>query len=106
MGSNLLVFLLNELGLKLLDISIEKKRILLNASPDRSAASCPACEQKSHKVYSSYVRIMADLPLGTREVIILLHVRRFYCANITCQQVTFVERLPGLAIYYARRTIK
>jgi zinc-finger of transposase IS204/IS1001/IS1096/IS1165 len=65
---------------------------------------CPDCGRISRAVHSRYERHLADLPSLGRSVSVHLWVRRFYCRNIDCARQTFVERLPKLAVPFARRT--
>jgi transposase len=51
-----------------------------------------------------YLRRVADLPLGSRQFVLQLHVRRFYCHKPTCPRVTFAEKFPDITRRYARRT--
>ncbi len=37
-------------------------------------------------------------------MIVLLHVRRFFCEEGDCDRAIFAERLPGVAAHYGRRT--
>jgi hypothetical protein len=65
---------------------------------------CPACRRCSSRVHARYQRQLADLPLGGRQVQIIVHVRRFKCNNPRCGQATFSEQILGLTTPFARRT--
>jgi transposase len=65
---------------------------------------CPACRRCSSRVHARYQRQLADLPLGGRQVQIIVHVRRFKCVNPRCGQATFSEQILGLTTPFARRT--
>ena len=67
-------------------------------------AACPGCRRRSSRVHARYQRQLADLPFGGRQVQIVVHVRRFKCANPRCAQFTFSEQIPGLTTPFARRT--
>jgi transposase len=69
-----------------------------------SDAACPVCRHRSSRVHARYQRQLADLPLGGRQVQIIVHIRRFKCANRRCGQSTFSEQIPGLTTPFARRT--
>jgi transposase len=69
-----------------------------------SDAACPGCRRRSARVHARYQRQLSDLPLGGRRVRIIVHGRRFKCANPRCAQSTFSEQLPGLTTPFARRT--
>jgi transposase len=45
-----------------------------------------------------------DEPLGGRQVLIRLRVRRFFCSGRRCPRRTFAEQAPALAARYARRS--
>jgi transposase len=67
-------------------------------------AACSGCGRRSSRVHARYQRQLADLPLGGRQVQIIVHVRRFKCVNPRCGQSTFSEQIPGLTTPFARRT--
>ncbi|WP_201382008.1 ISL3 family transposase [Ktedonobacter sp. SOSP1-52] len=67
-------------------------------------AICPACQQESHRVHSSYTRSPADLPVSGQAVCLNLRVRRFRCQNQQCRRQTFVESLPEVVPRYGRQT--
>jgi transposase len=69
-----------------------------------SDAACPGCRRRSARVHGRYQRQLSDLPLGGRPVRVIVHVRRFKCANPRCAQATFSEQVPGLTTPFARRT--
>jgi transposase len=65
---------------------------------------CPDCQESSRSIHSRYTRHPQDLPCTQHGVRLELCVHRFRCANPTCPRRTFVERLPELVPFYARRT--
>jgi transposase len=82
------------------DVDLVTFRVRAKASD----AACPACRHRSSRVHARYQRQLADLPLGGRPVRIIVHIRRFKCANPRCMQSTFSEQIPGLTTPFARRT--
>ena len=78
----------------------------ITARSFQRARRCPDCGRVSRAVHSRYERHLADLPSLGRSVSVHLWVRRFYCRNIDCARQTFVERLPKLAMPFARRTCR
>jgi transposase len=67
-------------------------------------AACPGCGARSSRVHARYQRRLSDLPLGGRQVQVIVHVRRFKCASPCCAQSTFSEQIPGLTTPFAHRT--
>ena len=67
-------------------------------------APCPTCGRRSRRVHSRYTRRITDEPLGERQVVVHLRVRRFMCRSTTCPRRTFAEQAPALAPRYARRS--
>jgi transposase len=67
-------------------------------------ACCPLCGRRSRRVHSRYERTLADLPWGAHAVTIRLRVRRLFCRNVRCERRIFTQRLPGIALPWARRT--
>lgn len=70
------------------------------------AAACPFCQQPSERVHSSYLRTVADVPCGGRQVILRLSIRKFVCTTPSCPRSIFTERLPDLIEPYARKTTR
>ena len=65
---------------------------------------CPDCGELSSSRHSHYVRRLQDLPWQGSCVRIRLKARRFRCRNPGCRRKVFVERLPEVALPYARQT--
>jgi transposase len=78
--------------------------ITLTLQACRIIACCPLCGRRSKRVHSRYERTLADLPWGAYAVTIRLQVRRLFCRNAGCERRIFTERLPGIAVPWARRT--
>jgi transposase len=79
-------------------------RVVLAVRPAAAQAACPGCGTLSGRVHGRYSRRLRDAPAGGREVVIVLAVRRFRCAEAGCPKVTFTEQVPGLSSRYSRRT--
>jgi transposase len=73
---------------------------------ETAEATCPLCQQISHRVHSHYTRTLADLPCVGKALRLLVQVRRFFCENKACARKIFAERLPELTSVYARRTTR
>src|SRR4051812_32027321 len=78
--------------------------ITLTLRARRITAYCPLCGRRSKRVHSRYERTLADLPWGAYAVTIRLRVRRLFCRNSCCERRIFTERLPAIALPWARRT--
>ena len=78
--------------------------ITLSVTSTSPMAPCPVCTHVVQRVYSHYMRTLADLPWGSYAGRWQLCVRKFFCDNPTCPRRIFTERLPGLAAPWARRT--
>jgi transposase len=66
---------------------------------------CPTCQVISTSMHSRYTRMVADLPIGSRSVTLVVQVRRFRCRSPTCSRHTFTEEFTPLVRRYGRRTI-
>ena len=80
--------------------------ITLTLRARQRTACCPLCHQRSRRVHSRYERTLADLPWGASAVTIRLQVRRLFCDAPGCARRIFAERLPGMAVPWARRTTR
>src|SRR3954449_6067019 len=81
-----------------------RSTITLTLRARRITACCPLCGKRSKRVHSRYERTLADLPWGAYAVTVRLRVRRLFCRNSRCERCIFTERLPGIALSWARRT--
>ncbi|MFK0016920.1 ISL3 family transposase [Streptomyces sp. NPDC091027] len=66
--------------------------------------ACPSCGVTASRVHSTYMRRLADRPLGGRQVVLRLRVRRFFCDTGLCSRRTMAEQVRGLTSRYQRRT--
>lgn len=72
----------------------------------QSVSACPLCQQVSQRIHSRYERTLQDLPWADYSVTLQLKVRKFFCTNKLCQRRIFTERLPEVAIPWARKTLR
>ena len=104
MHQNILAEVFNEFGLRLTETRVDSDCITISASSTSLSASCPQCHHDSSKVHSGYIRTLADLSLGVRKVVIKLDIRRFFCKEQACEQVTFAEPVSEFVSRYSRRS--
>ncbi|MFB9491532.1 transposase family protein, partial [Nonomuraea dietziae] len=84
----------------------EESRVVRVRARTRSvAASCPACGVLTRRVHAYHMRRLADVPVGSRTVVVDLRIRRLVCEARGCMQQTFREQVPQVAARYARRTV-
>ena len=84
---------------------IEKRAggLYLQLKTSSLSSLCPTCQTASHRVHSTYTRVLSDLPWAGVRAKIELKVRRLFCEEASCCRKFFTERLEGLKPY-ARRT--
>ena len=78
--------------------------IEIGARARGSAASCPDCGERSHRVHSHYQRCLADAAIGAQPVRIQPRVRRFTCAQVSCARKIFAEQVEGLTVRCGRHS--
>jgi transposase len=81
-------------------------QITLLISSAQTAARCPGCNISARRIHSHYTRTLADLPWGGYGITWQLRVRKFFCRRPTCPRRIFTERLPGVVVPWARRTLR
>ena len=81
-------------------------RLTLQVTATRTRVRCPLCHALTRRVHSWYPRTLADLPWGPYTVHLHLRVRKFFCDQPTCPCQIFTERLPTVAVPWARRTLR
>ena len=87
-------------------IHVLPELVTITLSTSSPVGRCPLCKQPSSRVHSRYHRTLADLPWHGTAVRLVLRARRFFCDTATCPRKIFAERLPGVAVAYARRTCR
>ncbi len=80
--------------------------ITINLRARLATARCPLCGRRSKRIHSRYGRTLADLPWGEHAVTVQLSVRRLFCDNARCERRLFAERLPDVALPWARKTTR
>jgi transposase len=91
-------------GLRVERVAPAAAAIVVQATPARARARCPACHRSSRAVHSYYTRSVMDLPCSDMQVMLHLRVRRLRCRAGGCPQRIFCERLPALLASHGRRT--
>ena len=94
---------LSDLVIEQVSITTEVTITLRAASP---TAPCPCCGVISKRIQSRYTRTLRDLPASGRPVHLVLHVRRFYCQESTCERKIFAERFPALTLPRVKFTLR
>ena len=96
---------LSPAGLLINNVEIGPDRIFITAQCRAVAGTCPDCGHQSDQVHSRYERRLLDLPSHGRAVQMCVAVRRFRCAEPSCQRRIFAEPLgEAVAGRSARRT--
>ena len=96
---------LSPAGLLINDVEIGSDRILITARCRANVGRCPDCGRSSDRLHSRYERRLLDLPSHGRTVQMRVAVRRFRCAEPSCQRRIFAEPLgDAVAGRSARRT--
>lgn len=78
----------------------------MHVSSTQVLTCCPVCNNTAHRVHSRYERTLRDLPCVDFCLTILLQVCKFFCPNENCQRRIFTERIPQVALPWARRTVR
>jgi transposase len=91
-------------GFRLLSFSRETKRLVLTCERVTPSASCPVCGTAAHRIHSRYQRTIWDLSVQNVQVLLQLHVRKFYCDRSDCPRRIFTERLPQITSPHGRFT--
>jgi transposase len=88
------------------DLFLTPDRIVVALASRVRVAPCPACGHLSDRAHGRYRRVLADLPLGGRQLALVLRLRKFRCPNAGCPRRIFCERVPALAGAHARFTTR
>jgi transposase len=74
---------------RLLSAQRETDSLTLTCERVTRTARCPICGTVAHRIHSRYMRTVRDLSVQKVQVILHLHVRKFYCDHRECQQRVF-----------------
>ncbi|MCE9564590.1 MAG: ISL3 family transposase [Planctomycetes bacterium] len=88
------------------DLVVTLKLFAIALSPTTGNALCPVCGQSSDRIHSRYRRVIADLPICGRQLVLILRLRKFLCTNAGCPRRIFCERILDLAAAHARSTTR
>ncbi|MGF1600403.1 MAG: ISL3 family transposase [Thermosynechococcaceae cyanobacterium] len=88
------------------ELDTTNAQITMSVSSTQVVAHCPICDSPAHRVHSRYERTLRDLPCVDFCLTILLQVCKFFCLNEDCPRRIFTERLPEVAVPWARRTVR
>jgi transposase len=91
-------------GFRLLSFHRETKRLVLTCERVTRTALCPVCGTPARRIHSRYERTVWDLSVQNVQVVLHLHVRKFYCDHPDCPRHIFVERLPQVTSPHGRFT--
>jgi transposase len=91
-------------GFRLLSSSRETKRLVLTCERVTQSTLCPVCGTAAHRIQSRYQRTIWDLSVQNMQVLLQLHVRKFYCDRSDCPRRIFTERLPQVTSPHGRFT--
>lgn len=91
-------------GFRLFSLGRKAKRLVLICERVTSTALCPVCGVTAHRIHSRYQRTVWDLSVQNVQVVLHLHVRKFYCDQPSCPRRIFAERLPQVTSPHGRFT--
>lgn len=96
----------NGLQLNDYEMDLEHQHLALSVTSTQTIAPCPLCGSMAHRVHSRYQRTLADLPCLHFSLSLLVKVCKFFCPNPECRRHIFTERIPEVAMPWARKTVR
>ncbi len=91
-------------GFRLLSYRRETHCLALICERVTRTARCPVCGTVVRRIHSRCERTIRDLSVQNVQVILHLHVRKFYCDHPQCPRRIFTERLPQVTSPHGRFT--
>ncbi|MGC4985743.1 ISL3 family transposase [Streptomyces sp. DT193] len=86
-------------------VSVTAAVLFVDAAACGRPPCCPGCRWRGRRVHSTYRRNLSERPLGGKNLVVRLRVRRFFCDRNSCARRTFVEQLDRLTERYRRSSI-
>ncbi|WP_033443440.1 ISL3 family transposase [Saccharothrix sp. NRRL B-16314] len=80
--------------------------IVVRASARGGEVACPTCGTSTGRVHALHERVLADVPVDGRRVLVRVRIRRMRCPVTECARRTFRVQVPGLIERYRRRTVR
>ncbi|MGH3373905.1 MAG: transposase family protein [Actinoallomurus sp.] len=93
-------------GLVIDDVTDEGELIRVRARSRQVPVPCPGCAVQTAHVHAWCERIVADVALDGRPVVVNVRVRRLVCRDWRCPRRTFREQVAGVLERYQRRTAR
>ena len=84
----------------------DSDHLTLHLSSRQTIVPCPLCGGLTQRIHSYYERTLADLPCIHFRLKLILQVCKFFCPNTECCRRVFTERLPEVAVPWARKTVR
>ncbi|WP_405803646.1 ISL3 family transposase [Streptomyces sp. NBC_00210] len=86
-------------------IQSSRDELVVEVASTGRPGRCPDCLRRAKRVHSLYQRRLAERPVGSRQVVVRLTVRRFFCDGKSCPRKTFAEQVGGLTERYCRSSV-
>ncbi|WP_347862853.1 transposase family protein [Salimicrobium sp. PL1-032A] len=83
-------------NLQILNHSETPTSFLIVIAKETKSSCCPLCQRSSERKHSSYMRIIHDLPIQGKPVLLYLRTQKWFCTNVDCKRRVFTERYPWL----------
>jgi transposase len=93
-------------GLVIEDVTDEGELIRVRARSRQMSVPCPGCAVQTARVHAWCERVVADVPVDGRPVVVKVPVRRLVCRDWRCPRRTFREQVSGVLERYQRRTAR
>jgi hypothetical protein len=93
-------------GLVIEDVRDEGELIRVRARSREVPVPCPGCAVQTTRVHAWCERVVADVPLDGRPVVVDVRVRRLACRDWRCPRRTFREQVSGVLERYQRKTAR
>jgi len=85
------------------EVADQGELILIRARTPSRSVVCPDYGALTERVHGYHERVVADVPVDARRVVLRVRVRRMVCPTWGCRQ-TFREQIHGVLERYQRRT--
>jgi transposase len=90
--------------LTIIGIQESPERLTILIESQTPTAPCPECQTPATRIHSRYIRTIADLPSGGRQVCLHWRVRTWWCEHSQCSHRIFTEQLPDFVAPTAHAT--
>ena len=86
------------------NVNIAEDTITIYFSSTKTSAPCPSCGGETNDITTYFTRVIQDLPIIEKRLVLNIRLKKFRCNNLSCKTKVFSENISGFAGLKQRNT--